>query len=162
VFNDCLSHVLCSFETIYSPWLNLQPDRGDNNPMLTLARCMVACRHLDSVTCASISPQLQKLTEEAVFRHVFNPVPSLQSIEAILILSLWSPIGGHAEGEGRDGRLLITSAVSMAMNLRLNHAVEYAVELGKSMKSETVISDSMASDLDDATDKARLVGANFH
>jgi len=133
----------------------LQPDRGGIGTLVKLARCKVASRHLDSVTYASITPQLQKLTEEVVFRNVFNPTPSIQSIEAIQILSLWAPIGGHAQGEVRDGRLLIASGISMAMNLRLNKAVEYAAGLHDFTKPER--RNSMASDLDDAIDKARLV-----
>jgi hypothetical protein len=146
------AHAPCSFESRYSPWLNLQPHRGGINPLIMLARCTVASRHLDSVTCASIVQQLQKLTEEAIYRQVFNPTPSIQLIEAIQILALWSP---HEQGEVRDGRLLIASAISMAMNLRLNKAVEYAAELYELVNTERT--NSMASDLDGAIQKARLV-----
>lgn len=145
------AHAPRSFESRYSPWLNLQPHRGEISPLIMLARCTVASRHLDSVTCASIVQQLQKLTEEAIYRQVFNPTPSIQSIEAIQILALWSP---HGHGEVRDGRLLIASAISMAMNLRLNKAVEYAAELYGLVNTRT---NSMASDQDGAIEKARLV-----
>ncbi|KIM74996.1 hypothetical protein PILCRDRAFT_689319 [Piloderma croceum F 1598] len=147
---DRLKSLLNIFESRYSPWLNLQPHRGGINPLITLARCTVASRHLDSVTCASIFQQLQKLTEETIYRQVFNPTPSIPSIEAIQILALWSPPG---HGEARDGRLLIASAISMAMNLRLNKAVEHAAWLYGLVNTERT--NSMA-DLDGTIEKARL------
>jgi hypothetical protein len=100
---------------------------------------------------------LQKLTDEVIFRFLFNPVPSTQSILAVLILSLWSPIGGAAQAVGQDGRLLIASGVSMAMNLRLSQAVEYAAGLRDGTKRDECVLETIASDLEDATDKARLV-----
>jgi hypothetical protein len=125
--------------------------------MLTLARLMVASRHLDPVTRAAVVPQLQKLTGEVLYRHLFNPIPSTQSIQAIIILSLWSPIGGASQASVRDGRLLIASGVSMAMNLRLSQAVEYVSGLRSDMKKGKGVSDPITSDLEDAMEKARLV-----
>ena len=118
---------------------------------------MVASRHLDTITRASVVPQLQRLTEMVVYRHLFQPIPSIQSIQAILILSLWSPVGGQAQVEVHDGRLLIGSVVSMAMNQRLSQAVEYVARLREDIKNNKYISDSIMSDMDDAMDKARLV-----
>ena len=118
---------------------------------------MVASRHLDTVTRASVVPRLQKLTEKVIFRHLFNPIPSTQSIQAILILSLWSPIGGSSRADVRDGRLLIACGVSMAMNLRLSQAAAYVAGLRDDMKKDHNISHTIASDLEDAMEKARLV-----
>ena len=115
---------------------------------------MVASRHLDAIIRASVVPQLQKLTEEVLFRHLFDPIPSTQSIQAILILSLWSPIDGLARA---DGRLLIASGISMAMNLRLSQAVAYVAGLRDDMKKDKKNSEAIAPDLEDATEKARLV-----
>jgi hypothetical protein len=117
---------------------------------------MVASRHLDPVTRAAVVPQLQKLTGEVLYRHLFNPIPSTQSIQAIIILSLWSPIGA-TQASVRDGRLLIASGVSMAMNLRLSQAVEYVSGLRSDMKKDKGVSDPITSDLEDAMEKARLV-----
>jgi hypothetical protein len=125
--------------------------------MLTLARLLVASRHLDSVTRAAVVPRLQKLTGEVLYRHLFNPIPSPKSIQAIIILSLWSPIGGGAQASIRDGRLLIASGVSMAMNLRLSQAVEYVFGLRSDMKNNQGVSGTITSDLEDAMEKARLV-----
>jgi hypothetical protein len=125
--------------------------------MLVLARLLVASRHLDSVTRAAVVPHLQKLTGEALHRHLFNPIPSPESIQAVIILSLWSPIGGGAQASVRDGRLLIASGVSMAMNLRLSQAVEYISSLRSDMREDQGVSSTFACDLEDAMDKARLV-----
>ena len=54
----------------------------------------------------------------------------------------------------RDGRLLVASAVSMAMNMRLSQAVEYVATLREEMARENKDSDS---DLEDGTEKVRLV-----
>lgn len=81
---------------------------------------MVASRHLSPATRPIVAPRLQKLTEDAFVREIFNPQPSLESIRALLILSVWTPICGTG-AEARDGRLLIASAVSMAMNLHLQN-----------------------------------------
>lgn len=58
----------------------------------------------------------------------------------------------------RDGRLLIASGVSMATNLRLSQAVAYAASLCDEIKKRKMSSDPNTSDLDDAMEKARLVG----
>lgn len=118
----------------------------------------MASRHLDSVTRSAVVPQLQKLTEDAILKHVFNPVPSTESIEAVLTLSLWSSVGGPVYDAVRDGRLLIASGVSMATNLRLSQAVAYAASLRDEIKKRKMSSDPNTSDLDDAMEKARLVG----
>jgi hypothetical protein len=158
-FCDCRPHICNRFDSIYCPWLNLQPGQGGNSPFLTLARCLVASRHLDSVTRSSVVPQLQRLTEEVSIKHMFNPTPSTQSIQAMLILSLWASVGGSPKGEvPKDGRLLIGGAVSMAMNLRLSQAVAYLADLRNDIKEGHHISDSITSDLEDAKEKARLVG----
>lgn len=152
--DNCSIPLFCRFDANYSPWLNLQPDKGPGSLLLTLARCTVASRHLDPNTRAAVIPRLQKLTESVAFRHMFNPIPSTKSIQAILILSLWSPVGGH---DIQDGRLLIASAVSMAMNLRLSQAIEYASSLREEIKKEESPSSDVAHELDDALEKARLV-----
>ncbi|KAJ6501934.1 hypothetical protein C8R45DRAFT_974877 [Mycena sanguinolenta] len=125
---DSLSDILSSseitslleiFEKNYTPWLCAQPGPLESkNSLLDLARCTIASRHMAPEIRSTIAPRLQKLTEEVFLREVFNPQPSLESIRALLILSVWTPICGTGS-EARDGRLLIASAVSMAMNLHL-------------------------------------------
>ena len=83
-------------------------------------------------------------------------MPTTEAIHAVLILSLWSPIGGSSHGDMRvrDGRLLAASAVSMAMNIRLSQAVEYVATLREEMVKEKKDCDS---DLEDGIEKVRLV-----
>jgi hypothetical protein len=123
-----------------------------------LVRCNIASRHLDIVTRSVVAPRLQKLTEEAVFREIFNPVPSIEAIHAILLLSFWQPIPCTPQYEVRDGRLLAASAVSMAMNLRLNQVSDYVVALQNRKKVQNGLSAAHGQDLIEATEKARSVG----
>lgn len=103
---------------------------------------------------ALVKLQLQKLTEDSIAKMIFNPRPSesVEAIQALLILSLWTPLGGPPENEGRDGRLLIASAVSMAMNLRLNQASLKANNLQK--RGRLSVEDTEA--LEEMVENARL------
>ena len=97
--------------------------------------------------------------EDVILTQVFNPMPSIESIEALLILSfLWSPIGGPAHAPvPRRTPSSCKVRVSMAMNLRLSQAVTYAVGLRDGITKNAIPSDPVTSDLDDAMEKARLV-----
>lgn len=121
------------------------------NAFLRLARCLIASRLMDETTRDSIIPPLQSLTEQVVGREVFNPKPSVESVEAIAILSLWAPVGVQACA--RDGRLLIASAVSMAINLRLHETIQYVLRVER----QGLVEGPDAPDLRDSKDKARLV-----
>jgi len=96
--------------------------------LLDIVRCTIASRHLPPAVRATIAPRLHKLTEEVFLREIFNPQPPLESIKALLILSVWTPICGTG-AEARDGRLLIASAVSMAMNLHLQSESRRVIDL---------------------------------
>ncbi|KAJ7028676.1 hypothetical protein C8F04DRAFT_1289686, partial [Mycena alexandri] len=125
------SSLLDIFEKRYSPWLCAQPESAptqSTGSLLDIVRCTVASRHMSPDVRAAIAPKLQKLTEDVFLREIFNPQPSLDSIRALLILSVWAPICGTG-AEVRDGRLLIASAVSMAMNLRLQEESKRAFTL---------------------------------
>ncbi|KAJ3785183.1 hypothetical protein GGU10DRAFT_398949 [Lentinula aff. detonsa] len=99
----------------------------------------------------------QPVSEPRLLRNSVAPPwrgksETLESIQCLLILSLWVPVCGIDE-DSRDGRLLIASAVTMAMNMRLNEACELSVALRESQaKGEEVLS----QDLLGATDRARL------
>jgi hypothetical protein len=141
------------------PWLNFELIRegGVPTPVLDLACCIVASRHLDEQTRTRVSARLQKLTEDTVIKIIFNSraAETLESIQTLLILSLWSPV--YRGGSGiRDGRLLIASAVSMALNLRLSEASRKASE----MRSTRLRADgrpASAQDIADITGRARVV-----
>lgn len=141
------------FEERYSPWVNLQPGNRSDGPLLRLAQCCVASRHLEPSTRSIVTPQLYRLAEEAVFKQSFNPLPSTDAIHAILILSLWEPVGDPTLDGPRDGRLIAATAVSMAMNLRLSEAVVYA----ETLRNQKMPDEPPSAELLEALDKARLV-----
>jgi hypothetical protein len=124
------------FEERYAPWLNLQPSQQPEGPLLKLAQCCVASRHLGSSTRSAVSPQLYRLADEFIFKQAYHPLPSTDAIHAMLVLSLWQPIEDPTTTESRDGRLIASTAVSMAMNLRLSEAMVYSRTLRKQKKTE--------------------------
>jgi hypothetical protein len=142
-------HFTHRFDSSYGPWLEFLPTHDAHTPLLDLVRCTVASRHLDIVTRSVVGPRLQKVAEEAMFKEIFNPVPSTESIYALLIMAFWSPVLGTPQSDARDGRLLVASAVSMAMNLRLNQASEYFASLQARARS--------GPELLEAMEKAQLV-----
>lgn len=102
-----------------------------------------------------MAPRLQALTADSVAKMIFQSRRSetLESIQCLLILSLWAPVCGTEE-DFRDGRLLIASAVSMAHNTRLNEACQLVTKLrDKRAKGEDVAEHEIA----DAVNKTRLV-----
>jgi len=145
------------FASGYSPWLNLPPSSDDRAPLLDLVRCTVASRHLDTVTRSIVAPRLQRMTDEAIFKRMFSPIPSTDAIQALIILALWSPVSGTPQTEARDSRLLIASAVSMAMNLRLSQASVHATRLQEQKARENGLSAQNSLELAKAMEKARLV-----
>lgn len=102
-----------------------------------------------------VAPRLQKLTEDTVVKTIFNPrsSESLDTIQSLLVLSLWSPICGGAESGIRDGRLLIASAVSMAMNLHLNECSGKVM----AMQDKKDKNPDEQAELETLNDKGRLV-----
>ncbi|KAF8450221.1 hypothetical protein L210DRAFT_3387413 [Boletus edulis BED1] len=140
------------FEERYSPWLNLQPGNRGDGPLLRLAQCCVASRHLEPSIRSIVAPQLYRLADEVVFKQSFNPLPSTDVIHATLILSLWEPVDDTTPKEPRDGRLIAATAVSMAMNLRLSEAMVYA----QTLRNQKKPNEPPSAELVEALDKARL------
>ncbi|KAJ7721016.1 hypothetical protein B0H16DRAFT_379069 [Mycena metata] len=150
-------YLLDLFDERYTPWLNFKPIRNANGSLLDIVCCAIASRHLENVPgSAQVKTELQRLTEDSIAKMIFNPRPSesVEAIQALLILSLWAPLGGPPENEGRDGRLLIASAVSMAMNLRLNQASRQILALRKKNGGRHSPEDSEV--LQEMLEKARL------
>jgi hypothetical protein len=156
LLDDNVFIALHRFNTRYSPWLSLQPDQDFDTPLLNLARCSVASRHLDSATRPAASQALQKLAEDSILSQIFSPSPSTDAVHALLILSLWSPVC-CTPTPVRDGRLLVGSAVSMAMNLRLGQASTYARSLMELKEGDVGPSGEKLGDLEEAMEKSRLV-----
>ncbi|KAJ6558059.1 hypothetical protein B0H19DRAFT_127431 [Mycena capillaripes] len=156
-----IRYLLEIFDRKYTPWLNFRLIRNSGSSLLDTVCCTIASRYLDpsySTFHPNLKTQLQGLTEDLIIRMIFNPrsSESIEAIQALLILSLWEPVGG-SENEGRDGRVLLASAVSMAMNLRLNQASAKA----ESLKNSTLMNGGYMSEedviaLDEMLEHARL------
>lgn len=82
----------------------------------------------------------------------------MESIQSLLILSLWPPVYGLAESNFQDGRVLIASAVSMAMNLRLNEASAKVMIVHDTPGQDASTLNAIATDSENI-EKARLVRA---
>lgn len=143
------------FDARYTPWLNFALLRTAKNTVLDLICCTVASRHLEPSLRATVAPRLQKLTESTIIKMIFNPssAESLESIQSLLILSLWSPVYGSADSGIRDGRVLVASAVSMAMNLRINEASSKVTKRDPSRQSSYIPNSTDVENMN----KARLV-----
>ncbi len=113
-------------------------------------------RHLDPSTRSLVAPRLQNLTEDTIARVVFNPekFESEETIQGLIVLSLWMPVCGSARDGGGDGRMLIGMAVTMAMNLRLNEAIATVMSLRGRLPG-----DFNQAVLEKALNRARLVSA---
>ena len=131
--------------------------RGTEGELLDLACCTIAARHLDPPLRAVITPQLQKLTEERIVKMMLNlkESQSLEAIQSLLIVSLWTPICGY-ESKLKDVQSLLSTAVGMAMNMRLHEASERAIVMRESFQKED---GSFASkqEIVDGMNRARLV-----
>lgn len=154
-----LTNWFSRFEQNYLPWLNFSPIREVHSPLLDLVYCTIASRHLDDRTRAEVAPRLQSLTAENVARMILQSRRSetLESIQCLLILSLWAPVCGVDE-DSRDGRLLVASAVTMAHNMRLNEACQVAARLQSKREKGEDVHDQ---ELFEAMNKTRLVSINL-
>ncbi|KAK0206972.1 hypothetical protein DFS33DRAFT_1422409 [Desarmillaria ectypa] len=146
-----IDHLINLFSVNYAPWLNFTLAREGPTPFLDLVCCTVASRYLDASTRALVAPRLQRLAEDTIARMIFNPelFESQETIKGLIILSLWTPICGPSKGGGRDGRMLISMAVSMALNLGLSEASATAISIRDQVPCDQAT-------LDEATNKARL------
>ncbi|KAF5371207.1 hypothetical protein D9758_004092 [Tetrapyrgos nigripes] len=131
--SEQIDYLLDIFSERYTPWLNftlIRENHHDTDSMLDLVCCTVASRHLDDSARSTVTPRLQALTQNCCARLIFQSrnSSSLEAIQSLLILSLWAPVCGASE-ESRDARMLIGSAVSIAMNYRLNEACDKAFKM---------------------------------
>jgi hypothetical protein len=148
--------LVSSFNDLYVPWLSFDLVRGSNPEgarLLDLACCLVACRHLDLKTRSHVALRLQKLAETTITSVIFQPKASesVETVQALLILALWPPAYGH--GGMRDGKLLITTAISMAIDLKMDKAsVEFCRLKEKHADIDTDVLEAIAA-------KARVVSS---
>ena len=95
--------------------------------------------------------RLQELAENALGKVVFEHTLHLESLQAIMILAIWTPVGGKHH-VARDGRLLIIAAISAAVNLRIDEAAAYV-----SRAESAALNGGVPADIVGARNKARLV-----
>jgi len=161
-----LSSHIYSFETHYTPWMNLaHTDPLGTSPrsltdFLTLTRCTVASRHLPPDSFTVVLPRLQKLVEHAVLVHMFNASksPSLGAAQALLILSLWSPAVGPLASVVQDGGLIVKSAIKMGLAMGLDHAMDELVASRQRARMSDKLSEDEEREDDVLIYKSRLVG----
>ncbi|KAF7358929.1 hypothetical protein MSAN_01233300 [Mycena sanguinolenta] len=128
-----IDYLLDLFNAQYTPWLNFQPIRNSSNPLVDIACSAVAARHLDSASGQEVRIRLQNLTTESIAQMIFKPgsSESVEAVQCLLILSLWGPFDVAPEIPGWDTKTFISTAVRMAMELRLNHASAAVNEMRK-------------------------------
>jgi hypothetical protein len=154
-----------SFEQHYVPWLNMPCIRStsgapmDLTNILVLASCAVACRHLPGGGAPRAQRGLQQLAEHAVLIRTFDPAAhaSLEGVQALLILSMWSPAIGAMSSQVHDGSLIASGAVRMAMSLKLDQASQRAIKLNNEAHAQGGLSGTEKATHDDLMWKARLV-----
>ncbi|KDQ29675.1 hypothetical protein PLEOSDRAFT_1103686 [Pleurotus ostreatus PC15] len=114
-----IRYLIDIFETRYRPWMSLPP-ANVNDTALDLVRCTIAARHLDSTTRSKVAPRLQALVESSLLQPGYPHTNTIEFMEALLILALWTPICGSGYAIERDSRLLASSAMQIAISLGLN------------------------------------------
>ncbi|KAG7097418.1 hypothetical protein E1B28_004765 [Marasmius oreades] len=141
--NAQINDLLLIFSKHYEPWLNFTLMKGTDSPLLDLVCCTIAARHLDDNTRVTVAHRLHTLTQDNSAKLIFQSrrSESLEAIQCLLILSLWTPLSS-ASGDFGDGRLLIASAISMAMNLRLNEAPSKTLALLNSQRAGETVNES--------------------
>ncbi|KZP06732.1 hypothetical protein FIBSPDRAFT_966191 [Athelia psychrophila] len=149
IFSTTLLKKSYSFEQKFSPWLNLPPSMT-SNAFLRLTQCLVASRLADLINREVVVWHLQELVEKSLGKLAFQPTSSIESLQAIMTLALWAPVGGR-HPVARDGRLLISAAISIANNLRLDESIAYISRVESAEHNA-----DCPHDLEDARHKARL------
>ncbi|KAJ7738751.1 hypothetical protein B0H16DRAFT_1569669 [Mycena metata] len=119
-----IDYLLDLFNIHYTPWLNFRPLRNSKNPFVDIACSAVAARHLEGEGGKAVRLRLQALAHDSIARMIFSPgaPDSIEAVQCLLIMSLWRPFGLTLEIHGWTSRSLLSAAVRIAMNLRLNHA----------------------------------------
>ncbi|KAJ6491921.1 hypothetical protein C8R45DRAFT_867452 [Mycena sanguinolenta] len=146
-----IDYLLDLFNAQYTPWLNFQPIRDSSNPLVDIACSAVAARHLDGTSGQEVRIRLQNLTYESIAQMIFKPGASnsVEAVQCLLILSLWGPFDVGPEIPGWDAKTLISTAVRMAAELRLNHASAAVIEMRKQECPDSV-------NTTEASERARL------
>jgi hypothetical protein len=153
------------FDKHYVPWLNIASIRTTPGAalnlqnILVLACCAIACRHLPGGGPPGAQRGLQQLAEHAVLIRTFDAAAhaSLEGVQALLILSMWSPAIGPASTSVHDGSLIASGAVRMALVLKLDQVSERAIALRTKAQDQGGFQEGEKKLYDDLMWKARLV-----
>ena len=118
---------------------------------------------MEPLARSMVSPSLNKLSEIAMMRHVFDPSPSLSTILAFMILSLWSPLQGSSPVPAKvhDNRLIAAAAVNMCNSLRLDQAAVEVFNIASRKRSGENISTTDMATVDALREKALIVSSLF-
>lgn len=98
-------------------------------------------------------PHLQKLVEHALLVHVFNASRSAspEAVQALLILSQWSPAIGPLASDVQDASVIAKAAVKMGVALGLDSSMDKLIEFRRRVRRTTSMS------LDDDQEHKRLI-----
>ena len=94
------------------------PTRSWSSQFLVAVQCALALRHLKVPDEAAITTKLNRTVNEHLCRALREANPSQATVEALLILGLWSPVAVQPQAEPHNGQLLIRAAVSYASSFR--------------------------------------------
>ncbi|KAF5352013.1 hypothetical protein D9758_009427 [Tetrapyrgos nigripes] len=160
------------FTSYFLPWLNINlihskqsqphssPDPNVADSILDLVCCTVASRYSSDPFISSVLPQLQVSSNEIISQVILNPQKAdpLESIQSLLISSVWAPIPYGPSVDGmRDGHLLLAAALSLASEIQLDKAPDKLIALRK-LQAETTDGQTTVEDdeLKEAEDLTRL------
>ncbi|KAF5352015.1 hypothetical protein D9758_009425 [Tetrapyrgos nigripes] len=138
-----------SFTSYFLPWLNINLIHSkQSQPHPTP----------DPNVADSILDLLQVSSNEIISQVILNPQKAdpLESIQSLLISSVWAPItyGPSADGM-RDGYLLLAAALSLASEIQLDKAPEKLIALRKlqagTTDGQTTVEDDELKEAEDLT-----------
>ncbi|KAF5352014.1 hypothetical protein D9758_009426 [Tetrapyrgos nigripes] len=165
-----IKDLLDIFTSHFLPWLNINlihskqsqphssPDPNGADSIVDLVCCTVASRYSSDPFISSVLPQLQVSSNEIISQVILNPQKAdpLESIQSLLISSVWAPItyGPSANGM-RDGYLLLAAALSLASEIQLEKAPEKLIALRKlqagTTDGQTTVEDDELKEAEDLT-----------
>lgn len=94
--------------------------------LLDLVCCTITSRHLDPLTQETLTPRMLALTEQRLQHKMATEPPSLELIQALVILTYWTPIGNE---DGADSHARIRAAIKQSKLLGLDKAPEQVIQL---------------------------------
>ncbi|KAH8817572.1 hypothetical protein DL96DRAFT_1684543 [Flagelloscypha sp. PMI_526] len=131
-----IQSLLTIFASLYDPWLCFTSTQGKDTPLLDLIRCAIASRHSEVDIRHMISQPLNRLAENKITALSLNPPQaSMELVQSLLIWSLWKPVYEEGQGGLRDGRPILSIAISMALALHFHQVSTWICEQSHSDES---------------------------